>query len=103
MEPSTSGCPPVTNDQTRHMGKVRCDHAYVTSHEDKKSVVMCGLRKTTYPLYPTTRVLAMVRECQRCDHLTVSCVECGSDITARARVNGKVYYCRECKPAVRGS
>ena len=79
------------------MGKVRCDHAR-TSVFEGEPVVRCAHGLAQFPLYPHASLGRLVTECRSCPGMVVTCVGCGEDITDRARENGKVYYCKECRP-----
>ena len=80
----------------RYVGQLKCDHALMCTFQGKP-VVKCAQLLTEFPMYPASKMASMVRECHGCEHIKVSCVQCGTDITSRAEGNGKVYYCSLCR------
>lgn len=86
---------------TTQEGKLRCDYCGVTLSNNKKyglrTLFFCMRSLTLYPFYPVEKSQVMNKECQECSDMFVSCVECGADITERARTHGRVHYCNACR------
>jgi hypothetical protein len=78
------------------IGSLRCDKCVVKTICGQ-SVLYCKDELTVFPYYPLSKVQLLLTQCSDCSALKVSCIECGADISKRAREHAKVVYCTRCR------